>query len=360
MVEEISREEIDAGESLVAFCKKHGLRTGTVNIFLAEELVYVTTIDLPAGTANLGEALRFQLGVLAPFPEHDILYSYTAVRVGDSYRVTVVAARSGHVISLVEQLLRAGFVVKGLYPESQRYVTGKWRKLKWALVLPGKLGKIFVFEGGRLSERFLSREENLQYDELARICDTANIFHPDPPAGENFRSAQMLLAAQPLLKDHNMLPPSYRRLDYLKLIIIFLVVMNLGGLVALGGFKFVEQARIIEKADREITRLEPLVREVKETRKRIRQTEDFLELVGELKGNPQLFPFLENLTMTLPEGSYLNQLQINVLEGTAVINGFTDNIGELTEKLQSVGETRLQSTSRRKNMTYFQVEISLP
>jgi len=32
----------------------------------------------------------------------------------------------------------------------------------------------------------------------------------------------------------------------------------------------------------------------------------------------------------------------------------------LTEKLQSVGETRLQSTSRRKDMTYFQVEISLP
>ena len=360
LVEEVSPEEADIGVALAAFAEDHGLPGGTVNLFLAEELVYTSSFDLPSDTPNLGDAVKFQLGMLAPFPERDILYSYTAARAGESYRVTISAARSGQVISIVEQLIRAGFVVKGIYPESQRYVSGKRRKQRWALVMPGRLVKTFVFEGSRLSDRLLNNGGELPYDELARICETENIFHLGAPDDARFKSRQMLLAAPPLLKDYNMLPVSYRRLDYLKIAIVVLVVLNLVGLIALGGFRFVEQNHLINRADREIARLEPLVNEVKETRERIRKTEDFLDLVSQLEGNPDLFPFLENLTMTLPEGSYLNQLRINVSEGNAVINGFTDNVGELTEKLQEVGETRLQSTSRRRNQTYFQVEITLP
>ncbi len=360
IVEELRRDEVDAGAALASFCEKHGLRARTVNLFLAEELVYMASIDLPSNTPNIGEAVSFQLGILAPFPEENILYSYSAVRAGDNFRVTISAARSAQVVASVEELIKAGFVVKGLYPESQRYVTGKWRKLRWALVVPGKLSKIFVFDGGQYVDRFLSSSENLNHDELAEVCDTENVFHVSPPAGSSFKSVQMLMAAPPLLKDHNMLPASYRRLDYLKIAIIVLLVLNLVGLAAFGSFKFLDQKKQINKADREITRLQPLVREVKKTRERIRQTEEFLDLVAKIRGNPDLFSFMEKLTLALPEGSYLNQLRLTASEGTVVINGFTDNVGDLTEKLQSVGESRLQSTSRRKNMTYFQVEISLP
>ncbi|MEN8134914.1 MAG: hypothetical protein ABFS18_05190 [Thermodesulfobacteriota bacterium] len=357
--EELRQDEVDVAAALTSCCEKHGLRARTVNLFLAEELIYMTAIDLPTNTPKIGEAVSFQLGALAPFPEDDVLYSYSTVRDGDNFRVTIAAARSARVVAVVEELLKAGFVVKGLYPESQRYVTAKWRKLRWALVVPGGRTKIFVFDGGQYADRFLGSGADLDYDELAAVCDTENIFHLSPPVGSNFKSVQLLMAAPPLLKEHNMLPASYRRLDYLKIAIITLVVLNLVGLAALGSFKFLDQTKQINRADQEIARLQPLVRKAKKAKKQIRQTEAFLDLVSKMKGNPDLFIFLEKLTLALPEGSYLNQLRLTAAEGLVVINGFTDNVGDLTEKLQTVGEARLQSTSRRKNMTYFQVEISL-
>ena len=147
---------------------------------------------------------------------------------------------------------------------------------------------------------------------------------------------------------------------YVVIAIIVLVFLNLLGLAAFGSFKFLDQTKQINKVDKEITRLQPLVLEVKKTKERIRQVEEFLGLVAKMKGNPDLFAFMEKLTLELPEGSYLNQLRFTASNRTVVINGFTDNVGDLTEKLQAVGESRLQSTSRRKNMTYFQVETSLP
>jgi Tfp pilus assembly protein PilN len=170
----------------------------------------------------------------------------------------------------------------------------------------------------------------------------------------------MLLATPPLLKDYNMLPASYRRRDNLKIAIIVLLFFNLVTLAAFGALTFIDQTKRISQADQEIGRLQPLVGKVKRTKDQIRQTEQFLASVARMKGNPDLFAFLASLTLALPEGSYLNQLQFTAGKDSVVINGFTDNIGDLTEKLQAVGESRLQSTSRRQNMTYFQVEISLP
>jgi Tfp pilus assembly protein PilN len=170
----------------------------------------------------------------------------------------------------------------------------------------------------------------------------------------------MLLAAPPLLKNYNMLPASYRRRDNLKSAIFVLLFLNLVGLAALGGLTLVKQTKQINLAEQEISRLQPLVSKVKETKEQIGQTEQFLDSVAKMKGNPDLFAFLANLTLALPAGSYLNQLQFTAATNSVTINGFTDNVGDLTEKLQAVGESRLQSTSRRQNMTYFQVEISLP
>lgn len=360
IVEEVSTAEGDVSGALGSFCEKHGIKARTVNLFLEEELVYMTSIDLPANTPKIGEAVGFQLGVLVPFPEGNVLYSYSAARAGDNLRVTIAAASPPAVIACVEKLIGAGFIVKGLYPESQRYVTGKWRRLRWALVVPGRLSKVFVFDGTQYANRFLSNSGDCNYEELVKVCGTENIFHLSPPGGSRFKPVQMLLAAQPILKDHNMLPASYRRLDYLKIAIVALVILNIAGLAGFGGYKFLEQTRLINKAEAEIIRLQPLVSEVKKTKEQIRQTERFLDSVAKMKVNPDLFLFMEKLTKALPEGSHLNQLRFNTSEGVVVINGFTDNIGDLTEKLQSVGESRLQSTSRRQNMTYFQVEISLP
>jgi Tfp pilus assembly protein PilN len=358
--EEVRQDEVDIGEALISFCERHNLRTRTVNLFLAEDLVYMAAIDLPANTPNIGEVVRLQLGMLAPFPAENILHGHSVVRDGSNSRVTITAAESTLVVARVEGLLGAGFVVRGLYPESQRYVTGKWRRLRWALVMPGKLAKIFVFAGGECVERFLSNSGDFEYDELVTLCATDNIFHLNPPAGKRFKAVRMLLAAPPLLKNYNMLPASYRRRDNLKSAILVLLFLNLVGLAALGGLTLVKQTKQINLAEQEISRLQPLVSKVKETKEQIGQTEQFLDSVAKMKGNPDLFAFLANLTLALPAGSYLNQLQFTAATNSVTINGFTDNVGDLTEKLQAVGESRLQSTSRRQNMTYFQVEISLP
>ena len=92
----------------------------------------------------------------------------------------------------------------------------------------------------------------------------------------------------------------------------------------------------------------------------ISETERFLSQASELGGNPEIIQFMENLTRGLPENSYLDQLRFDAKTRTATINGYTADISELTEKMQDVGEARLKSTSRRKNMIYFQMEISLP
>jgi hypothetical protein len=42
------------------------------------------------------------------------------------------------------------------------------------------------------------------------------------------------------------------------------------------------------------------------------------------------------------------------------IQGYTNDINELTANLQNVGNAQLKSTSSRRNKTYFHVEITLP
>jgi hypothetical protein len=350
----------DLGETLAVFSERHGIAAKTINLFLSEDLIYVTAIDLPPKTPSISEAISFQLGMLLPFPEEDSLYSYSTIRKDEGFKVTVCAARAQQPVNVVEELISAGYIVKGLYPESQRYVVGKMRKTNWALVMPGKMNKIFVFEGSKLADRLLSGGEALSYRELEDLCGTGEIFHTSPPIASSFSSVRQLMAERPLLKDHNMLPATYRRPDYLKMVAIVLLALNLVGLVALGGFKFVNQGREIKRSAEEISDLMPLVRKTNKTRDQISRTEKFLEQASGFGGNPEIITFMEKLTKGLPESSYLDQLRLDEATRTVTINGYTDDIAELTEKMQDVGESRLKSTSRRKNMIYFQVEISLP
>lgn len=348
------------GEALVMFATRHGIVSKTINLFLAEELVYVTAMDLPLKTPSISEAISFQLGMLLPFPEEGALYSHTATRKEDGFKVVVCAAKAQRPVSVVEELLEAGFMVKGLYPESQRYVVSKMRKTKWALVMPGKMDKIFIFEGNKLAERLMCSAGSLGYRDLEKSCGTGEIFHMSPPIASGFTSVRELMAENPSLKHHNMLPASYRRPDYLKMAAIVLLALNLVGVIALGSFKFINQGRQISRSDDEIASLMPLVRQTKEIKDQIGVAEKFLQQASEFGGNPEIISFMEKLTTGLPESSYLDQLRLDAATRIVTVNGYTNDIAELTEKMQGVGESRLKSTSRRKNMIYFQVEISLP
>jgi len=42
------------------------------------------------------------------------------------------------------------------------------------------------------------------------------------------------------------------------------------------------------------------------------------------------------------------------------LDGYADDMGEMSTSLQGLGEVSLKSTSRRNNKNYFQMEITLP
>ena len=94
VVEELRGEDLDPGALLGSFCERHNVGARTINLFLAEEMVYLTAVDFPLKTAKLSEAISFQIGMLVPFPEDDFLYSYTVARRDDNFRVTILIPAS--------------------------------------------------------------------------------------------------------------------------------------------------------------------------------------------------------------------------------------------------------------------------
>ncbi|MBU0675807.1 MAG: hypothetical protein KJ950_14290 [Proteobacteria bacterium] len=356
--EEVVGTDIDIGERLALFCRQHGIGSNSVSLFFSEDQVHVASLVLPLKTPDISEAVGFQIGLLSPFSGEDILYDHTADRAEEGYQVIVFSARASAASVVIEELVEAGFEIKGLYPESQRYVTKKWKGLRWALILPGKLTRIRIFQGYRLQETLVSRTE-ANHDQLVELCGTENLFHGAPPEGGGFRPVQLLLAGEPVLRDFNLLPAMYRRPDYFKGVLVFLAVLNLCGLIALAGLLFYTQNKLILEADREITRLMPQVRLVKNYKDDVAKVESFLDASQDLAGNPDIIRFLESLTNVLPENSFLDNFQLNSEDRVVSIFGYTDDIGVMTENLQELGTTKLKSTSRRKDRTYFQVEISL-
>jgi Tfp pilus assembly protein PilN len=343
---ELFREELRGGSpdlvrGLTTFIEKHGLASRTVQIFLAEELIFGLELDLPLRTPDLKEAAELQLGLALPFPQEEALSAYSVTRQAEGYRVLIFAARARTVAVALEELIEEGFTVKGIYPEHQRYLTKQTGGQEWALVMPGRPAGVYVFaEGGQLKNRL--------------------IYHLEPPPDSGFLSAAELLAETPLLQEYNLLPPSYRRPDYLKMAIVALVALNLLALVVGIGFRFQRLSGLAEKTETEIAELSPQVKEVNQTRAQVEREEEFLAALTALGGNPDLPAFFQKLTAELPLDSYLDQFRFDSQQQTVTINGYSDDLAAMTKSLQGLGEVRLKSTSRRKNRNYFQVEIGLP
>ncbi len=361
----LREEQPDVAPDLVrglnAFREKHGLAGRTVHLFLAEELIFGLELDLPLRTPDLKEAVGLQLGLALPFPQEEALSAYSVTRQADGYRVMAFAARARTVATALDELIEEGFTVKGIYPEHQRYLTKRTSGLEWALVMPGRPAKVYVFaEGGQLKNRLLCLGTQPSFDELSERCQTRRIYHPAPAPDSGFSSAAELLADPPLLQEYNLLPPSYRRPDYLKMAIIALVALNLLTLAAGIGYRFQRLSGLATQTETEISELLPLVKEVDRTRAQVDKAEEFLTALNALGGNPDLPAFFEKLTAELPLDSYLDQFRYDSQQQTVTINGYTDDLAEMTKSLQGLGEVRLKSTSRRKNRNYFQVEIGLP
>ena len=314
---------------------------------------------MPLKTPNLGEAIQYQLSVLVPFPEDSFHYSYSAKRQGGTYQISLYAVQRQLIDMYLQDIVKAGYTVTGLFPETQRYISGSTKKMRWGLFTPGHYAKLTILSNTRVEERVQCTSDAAS-DQLQELCGCEAIYHFNPAPGSEFLNAANLLRQKPLLKEYNMLPASYRRPDYYKMIISALVVLNLVALLGLTGIKVYSLHAASGQVQAEIDKIKPQVNEVKEKKKKQEELSAAIEQIESIGTNPDLIGLLTKITKNLPKSSYLDQVRLDEQTGDMQIQGFTDDIGDLTTNLQTLGDITLKSTSRRKNQTYFQLELNLP
>jgi len=368
----VDREERGVGLKIVECIERFGAAASTVNLFVCEDLLFFKAFDLPLETSDIAEAVDLQMEMLTPFADEPTWYSFSTLRTAEAYKVTLYAAQSGYIDVYIQEMIEAGFQLSGLFPESQRYVNRTNRKNQWGLLLPGRFFKAFVFNGLTLEDRLLCSAEP-SFTEAVEVC-RSDIVYRQPPRDEEdspvaplpgqtpyfeYLDARNLLRQRPALKAYNMLPASYQRPDYLKIAIMVLAVLNILTLAAFGGVKMYKLVKTERRIDREIAAVSPLVKEMKQLRLK---EEDRLKAINQMRSlgsGLNLIDFLTRLTKTLPASSYVDQMRYDPKTGAVHVQGYTEDVAEMTASLQELGDAKLKSTSRRKNKTYFHVEIGV-
>jgi Tfp pilus assembly protein PilN len=352
----IARPITDFGNRLVRYCAPKNPASLDVHFYIAEDLLFFKKFSLPLKTSNLKEAINYQLAAFAPF-EGKMLHSFTAVRDKQGYNVCLYAALEEAIVPLLDEVAAQGFKLAGLFPESQRYVTQQNKKREWVLLLPGRFPKLLLFSGHRVKDRFLCHNEPSP-EELAALCPGGGAYRPAPPEGSAFQDTGVLLREKPLLKELNLLPVTYRRPDYLRHVVLALCLLNLCALVATGAIKEYNILTQLNRIDAEIAALRSDVKEVEKLRIQEKELSETIGRVESVGANFDIIRFLEKVTRALPENSYLDQMRMDEKTGDIQLQGYTTDIAALTAKLETLGNAKLKSTSRRKNQTYFHVEIS--
>jgi hypothetical protein len=368
----LAREERDIGSRIAEYIAGANAHPTTLHLFISEDLLFFKAFDLPLDTADVAEAVGYQLEMVTPFADEATWHSFAVRKGEDAYHITLYATKSGYLDLYLQEIIEGGFQLSGLYPESQRYVNKLTRKCQWGLVLPGRYVKAFVFNGATMIDRQYCSDAP-SFAEAQALCRTDMIFRLDHPAirqevaaawpakpYEGYLDACLLLAQRPHLKAYNMLPASYQRPDYLKLMIGALLLVNVLTMIFWGGEKVYNLRTASSQINREIAAIMPLVAEMKSLRG---QEEDTVKALGEIEGIGKSFDllgFMGRLTKAMPNDSYVDQLRYEQKGHILSIQGYTDDVSDLTAKLQEIGQAQLKSTSSRQNKTYFNVEITLP
>jgi len=367
------KEEGEVTEKIAAFIKKVSAAKNVIHLFVAEDLLFFKSFTIPLETVDLKEAVGYQMEILTPFADESTWHSFESVREEETYRVTLFAARSQFIDVYVQELIDAGYQVSGLYPESQRYVNKMNRKDAWGLLLPGHYIKAYVFNGPELKDRLLCSATPL-FPEAVEVCCSDTIFRFDKETENSslaaaefsgvkpyfdFLDARFLLRQRPSLKSYNMLPATYQRPDYSKIIIAVLLVLNIVTFLGLGAVKAYRLKTLDDRVNQEIEQIMPLVNEVKVLRRKEEENLHALTRLKDVGVNFDFISFLQSLTADLPDSSYIDQIRMDKKNNSVHIQGYTDDINALTTNLQNVGDAQLKSTSRRKNKTYFHVELNL-
>lgn len=349
----------DLNSRLARFVQENGLRGLPVIFYIAEDLLSFKKLQLPLKTANIKEAVAYQLSMLVPYND-EILHSFSSIRQKDGHDISLYAVEAEKVEPFVEEVFEAGFEIIGLYPESQRYVTGAVKKEDWALFLSsGRISKVLVFSGNKLVDRLPCYHEP-EYDAVQQLCDRESIYQAESMEEEGFLSGTELLAARPVLKEFNLLPATYKKPDYLRYFLIALCILNCIALLTVTGIKEYRIQQRLTYLHAEVAQLLPGIKEIETLRIKEKKLQASLQYIESIEANFDIIRFLDEVTEGLPENSYLDQIRMEKKGNSIQLQGYTEDLGELTEKLGEFGNAKLKSTRKRQNKTYFHVEIGLP
>lgn len=356
--ENLARPVTDLGNRLVRHCAPRNPATIQVVFYIAEDILFFKRFSLPLKTADLKEAVGYQLAMNAPFAG-EMLHTFSAERGKEGYEITLYAIDEDTILPSLEEVAAAGFQLVGLYPESQRYVTSPAKKRQWALLLPGRFPKVLAYDGTHLEDRYLCHHAPSPED-IIRLSGKETIYTVNPDRESPFHDARELLAEKPLLKEMNLLPQGYRSPDFARYFLIALCILNIIAVIGVGIIKEYQVTTLLDRLDTEITKLKPAITEIEELRVREKQLSASIDSIDSIGENFDIIRFLERLTNELPDDSYLDQIRLDQKSGAIHLQGYTEDLNELTSNLKALDQAKLKSTRRRKNKTYFHVEISRP
>ncbi len=131
----IAHPGTDLGQRIIRFCAPQKPANINVTCYIAEDLLFFKDIILPLQTANIKEAVNFQLDLLTPF-DGEMLHSFNTIRHDDGFHVALYAVLAENVVPYLDEVAKHDCQLVGLFPESQRFVTPlSKKKQKWALLL---------------------------------------------------------------------------------------------------------------------------------------------------------------------------------------------------------------------------------
>lgn len=355
----IAHPVTDLGSRLARFCAPQTPSVAKVIFYIAEDLLFFKNIILPLQTANIKEAVSYQLDLLTPF-DGDLLHSFSSIRGADGFHIGLYTVLAENVVSHLDEVSNNGFQMTGLFPESHRFITPlSKKKEKWALLLPGRLTKLLLFSGANHLDRIICHDEPT-LSVIQKFSGTEEIYSHIPQAESPFAGIGSLLAEQPLLKAHNLLPSSYRRPDYFRYFLIALCIINVCGILALGAIKEYKITELLTNLQTEVEKLQPAVKEIEQLNIKENDLAASIESLENIGQNFDILRFLDKMTQKLPDNCYLDQIRMDEKTGAVHLQGYTEELGELTAVLETLDQAKLKSTRRRKNKTYFHVEIPKP
>jgi hypothetical protein len=157
-----------------------------------------------------------------------------------------------------------------------------------------------------------------------------------------------------------MLPATYKKPDYLRYFLIALCVLNCIALFGVVGIKEYKVRQKLSHLHTQVEQVLPAIKETEDLRIKEKKIQGALKYLEGIETNFDVIRFLDEVTEGLPDNSYLDQVRMEKKNKSIQLQGYTEDLGLLTEKLGDYGNAKLKSTRKRQNKTYFHVEIGLP